>query len=56
LNFPFYFNVKNRLPLLNLPVDILDALRDGSIEYTKAVAQIPQLNERVEFLEQAVCL
>lgn len=46
----------NRLPLLNLPVDILDALRDGSIEYTKAkaIAQIPQLNERVEFLEQAV--
>ncbi|WP_341532357.1 ParB/RepB/Spo0J family partition protein (plasmid) [Nostoc sp. UHCC 0302] len=46
----------NRLPLLNLPVDILDALRDGSIEYTKAkaIAQIPQLNERVEFLEQAI--
>jgi ParB family chromosome partitioning protein len=48
--------VKNRLPLLNLPEDILDALRDGSIEYTKAkaIAQITQLNERVEFLEQAV--
>jgi ParB family transcriptional regulator, chromosome partitioning protein len=46
----------NRLPLLNLPVDILDALRDGSIEYTKAkaIAQIAQLNERVEFLEQAI--
>ncbi|MBD2532575.1 ParB/RepB/Spo0J family partition protein [Nostoc flagelliforme FACHB-838] len=48
--------VKNRLPLLNLPEDILDALREGSLEYTKAkaIAQIPQLNERVEFLEQAV--
>ncbi|MBD2683047.1 MULTISPECIES: ParB/RepB/Spo0J family partition protein [Nostoc] len=48
--------VKNRLPLLNLPEDILDALRDGSIEYTKAkaIAQISQLNERVEFLEQAI--
>ena len=46
----------NRLPLLNLPVDILDALRDGSIEYTKAkaIAQIPKLNERVDFLEQAI--
>ncbi|MBW4565822.1 MAG: ParB/RepB/Spo0J family partition protein [Mojavia pulchra JT2-VF2] len=46
----------NRLPLLNLPVDILDALRDGSIEYTKAkaIAQIPNLNERVDFLEQAI--
>lgn len=46
----------NRLPLLNLPEEILDALRDGSIEYTKAkaIAQIPQLNERVDFLEQAI--
>jgi ParB family transcriptional regulator, chromosome partitioning protein len=46
----------NRLPLLNLPVDILDAIRDSSIEYTKAkaIAQIAQLNERVEFLEQAI--
>lgn len=48
--------VKNRLPLLNLPKDILDALREGSLEYTKAkaIAQIPKLNERVEFLEQAI--
>lgn len=46
----------NRLPLLNLPEDILDALREGSLEYTKAkaIAQIPKLNERVEFLEQAI--
>lgn len=46
----------NRLPLLNLPEDILDALRGGSLEYTKAraIAQIPKLNERVEFLEQAI--
>jgi ParB family chromosome partitioning protein len=48
--------VKNRLPLLNLPEDILDALREGSLEYTKAraIAQIPKLDERVEFLEQAI--
>jgi ParB family transcriptional regulator, chromosome partitioning protein len=46
----------NRLPLLNLPEDILSALRDGSIEYTKAkaIAQIQNLDERVAFLEQAI--
>jgi ParB family chromosome partitioning protein len=46
----------NRLPLLNLPEDILDALREGSIEYTKAkaIAQIQKLDERVDFLEQAI--
>lgn len=46
----------NRLPLLNLPEDILDVLREGSLEYTKAkaIAQIPKLNERVVFLEQAI--
>lgn len=48
--------VKNRLPLLNLPEDILEALRRGSIEYTKAkaIAQIQDKDERVAFLEQAV--
>ncbi|MEA5625773.1 ParB/RepB/Spo0J family partition protein [Nostoc sp. UHCC 0251] len=48
--------VKNRLPLLNLPEDILDALREGSLEYTKAkaIAQIQKLDERVAFLEQAL--
>ncbi|MFS0519981.1 ParB/RepB/Spo0J family partition protein [Nostoc sp. UIC 10607] len=48
--------VKNRLPLLNLPEDILDALREGSLEYTKAkaIAQIQKLDERVAFLEQAI--
>ncbi|RCJ30237.1 chromosome partitioning protein ParB [Nostoc punctiforme NIES-2108] len=48
--------VKNRLPLLNLPEDILDALREGSLEYTKAkaIAQIQKLDERVAFLEQVL--
>ncbi len=48
--------VKNRLPLLNLPEDILDTLRDGSIEYTKAkaIATIQGLDERVAFVEQAI--
>lgn len=46
----------NRLPLLNLPSDILSALRSGSIEYTKAkaVAQIQERDERVAFLESAI--
>ncbi len=46
----------NRLPLLNLPEDILSALRKGTLEYTKAraIAQIQKLDERVEFLEQAI--
>jgi ParB family transcriptional regulator, chromosome partitioning protein len=48
--------VKNRLPLLNLPEDILEALRRGSLEYTKAkaIAQIQDKDERVAFLEEAV--
>ncbi|NJL80061.1 MAG: ParB/RepB/Spo0J family partition protein [Richelia sp. SM2_1_7] len=46
----------NRLPLLNLPEDILESLRKGSLEYTKAraIAQIKEMNERVAFLEQAI--
>ncbi|AFZ04638.1 ParB/RepB/Spo0J family partition protein [Calothrix sp. PCC 6303] len=46
----------NRLPLLNLPEDILEALRKGSIEYTKAraIATIQDTSERVAFLEQAI--
>ena len=46
----------NRLPLLNLPEDILSALRKGTLEYTKAraIAQIQKLDERVAFLEQAI--
>jgi ParB family transcriptional regulator, chromosome partitioning protein len=46
----------NRLPLLNLPSDILDALRLGAVEYTKAkaIAQIQDSVERIAFLEQAI--
>jgi ParB family transcriptional regulator, chromosome partitioning protein len=46
----------NRLPLLNLPEDILEALRKGFLEYTKAkaIAQIKDTSERVAFLEQAL--
>ena len=46
----------NRLPLLNLPEDILEALRKGSLEYTKAkaIAQIKETSERIAFLKQAI--
>jgi ParB family chromosome partitioning protein len=45
----------NRLPLLNLPADILDALRAGRIEYTKAkeIAKLESESERQELLEEA---
>jgi len=46
----------NRLPLLNLPVDILEALRAGQIEYTKAkeIAKFESESERQELLEEAI--
>ncbi|MGV2832031.1 ParB/RepB/Spo0J family partition protein [Myxosarcina sp. GI1(2024)] len=48
--------VKTRLPLLKLPKDILEALRAGQIEYTKAKA-ISQLKDEVfrdELLKEAI--
>lgn len=46
----------NRLPLLNLPADILEALRAGRIEYTKAkeIAKFGSESERQELLEEAI--
>jgi ParB family transcriptional regulator, chromosome partitioning protein len=46
----------HRLPLLNLPSDILDVLRSGSIEYTKAkeIAKIESLSDRTSLLEEAL--
>lgn len=46
----------NRLPLLNLPSDILEALRQGQIEYTKArlVAQLKDEEQRKELLVKAI--
>ncbi len=47
---------RNRLPLLNLPKDILEALRQGQIEYTKAqtIARIKDESKRTALLEQAI--
>jgi ParB family chromosome partitioning protein len=48
--------VTNRLPLLNLPPDILEALRQGKIEYTKATAisKVKEEEARTALLEEAV--
>jgi ParB family transcriptional regulator, chromosome partitioning protein len=48
--------VRTRLPLLKLPADILDALRAGRLEYTKAkaLAQIKDETERKALLEDAI--
>jgi ParB family transcriptional regulator, chromosome partitioning protein len=48
--------VKNKLPLLKLPKDILAALRNGQIEYTKAkaIAQIKDEAAQKELLEDAL--
>lgn len=46
----------SRLPLLNLPADVLSALRDGKIEYTKAqaIARVKDEKQRAKLLKQAI--
>lgn len=48
--------VASRLPLLNKPPDILEALREGKIEYTKAmlISKLKNDEERKELLEQSI--
>lgn len=48
--------VKNKLPLLKLPEDVLSALRTGQIEYTKAkaVARIKDEQQRKKLISEAV--
>lgn len=48
--------VSNRLPLLNLPQDIKEALQTGKIAYTKATAitRLKEQSERQELLEAAI--
>ncbi len=48
--------IGNRLPLLNLPEDILEALRGGKIEYTKAkaIARVKDEETRKQLLEDAI--
>ncbi|WP_414589680.1 ParB/RepB/Spo0J family partition protein [Scytonema sp. PCC 10023] len=46
----------SRLPLLNLPDDILSALRRGEISYTKAqaIARVKDEQQRLELLNKAI--
>lgn len=48
----------NRLPLLNLPGEILNALRSGQIAYTKAraIARVLDEQARQSLLEEAIAL
>ncbi|MBD2185677.1 ParB/RepB/Spo0J family partition protein [Planktothrix sp. FACHB-1355] len=48
--------VSNRLSLLKLPKDILEKLREGKIEYTKAraIAKVKDESARKELLETAI--
>lgn len=48
--------VNNRLPILNLPADILEVLRQGKIEYTKAkeIAKLKDGKARAELLTEAI--
>jgi ParB family chromosome partitioning protein len=48
--------VRNRLPLLNLPHDVLEVLRTGRLEYTKArtIARIQVLEIRTKLLKVAI--
>jgi ParB family transcriptional regulator, chromosome partitioning protein len=47
---------RNRLPLLKLPDDILECLRQGKIEYTKAkaIAQVKEKVARTNLLQVAI--
>lgn len=48
--------VRNKLPLINLPEDVLAVLREGRIEYTKAkeIAKIKDGQQRYLLLQQAI--
>jgi len=48
--------ISNRLPLLKLPIEILEALRQGKIEYTKAtaIAKVKDETKRAELLEESI--
>lgn len=48
--------VTSRLPLLKLPSDILDVLREGKIEYTKAtaIAKVKDETQRAELLKESI--
>ena len=48
--------VQNRLPILELPSDILEAVRSGALAYTKAklIAKVENASERAALLSEAM--
>ncbi len=46
----------NRLPLLNMPDDVLETLRQGKLEFTKAraIARIRDEDQRQELIEESI--
>jgi len=48
--------VKNRLPLLKLPPDVLEVLRQGKLEYTKAraIAKVKDDKKRQDLIKKAI--
>ncbi|MEO0932676.1 MAG: ParB/RepB/Spo0J family partition protein, partial [Cyanobacteria bacterium J06641_2] len=48
--------VKNRLPLLKLPSDVLEVLRQGELEYTKAraIAKVKDDKKRQDLIKKAI--
>ncbi len=49
--------ISSRLPLLNLPIEILEVLRQGQLDYTKAraIAKVKDAPQRQTLLEAALC-
>jgi ParB family chromosome partitioning protein len=54
--FTFQSFVQNRLPLLNLPQEIMEALRMGKIAYTKAraIAKVEDVQTRKTLLDETI--
>lgn len=50
--------LKNRMPLLDMPEDVLVAVRNGQLDYSKAklVIQIKDDDQRIQMLEDAIAL
>ncbi|MBW4464244.1 MAG: ParB/RepB/Spo0J family partition protein [Pegethrix bostrychoides GSE-TBD4-15B] len=56
LNIKWRSFVLNQLPLLKLSEDVLEPIRQGKIEYTKAltIARLPDLAQRQQLLQEAM--
>jgi ParB family transcriptional regulator, chromosome partitioning protein len=56
INMSWLSFVQNRLPLLNLPEDLLEVLHQGKIDYTKAraIGQVKNQDARKALLSEAI--